>query len=617
MKLARALSEAEARRVQSLILFGGVFTTLAIWTKLEDPVNLPKMFVLVLFAAGTIGLSLPSLLNFKELVSKNHKVLLILIGLFLAGLSVSTLMTDVKHTAIFGEYHRNNGYLSYLAMALLMASSVLVFNVKGSNRYFNFLALTGLLLTSYGFLQGMGKDPAGWKIDYNPYITTLGNPNFTSGFLGISGIAIFYLLITSVGPKNQVLFAVILLSNLYILYKSGSVQGYFTFAIGITVIILVKAYLTSKTIGTLSALSAIAGSFPVLLAVFNIGPLASRLYQGTLRNRLDYWNSALSMFRDFPISGVGIDRFGEYYREYALQDQLVREQVTDNAHSVYLQFLSTGGLLTFLPYLALVLFISFVGLRALFKAQGLFKLQLSGLFGIWLGSLILNIVAIDNLGVGIWFWITGGVLIAVSSSSDSKLSDTSKDVKRPDKYSNKLGDIQDTNSVPAQITAFVFLFAAFILMVPQIDKSSSLFNLKNSIGPLSSEPYVRELVAAYKMSEDDPQFIIQLSNLALRQNAVDEAIEMIDKVNNIDSRSYYGKYFAAVVYENKSDFAKANSYRQEITKIDPWNTRNMLQMLKNYLALGDRDSASNVALTIAKIYPDSAENIEASTLLSN
>jgi tetratricopeptide (TPR) repeat protein len=424
-------------------------------------------------------------------------------------------------------------------------------------------------------------------------------------------------LITTIDPRLKVLFAFTLLGNLYILYKSGSVQGYFTFAIGIAVIILAKAYLTSKTIGNLSALIALVGSTPILLAVLNIGPLASRLYQGTLRNRLDYWNSAISMFRDFPLSGVGTDRFGEYYREYALQDQLVREQVTDNAHSVYLQLLSTGGLFTFLPYLALVLFVSFVGLRALFKAQGIFKLQLSGIFGIWLGSLILNIVAIDNLGVGIWFWITGGVLISVSSSDDSKLSDTSKDFKRPTNNSKKFKDIQDTNSVPAQITALMFLLITLILMVPQLSKSSSLFNLKNSIGPTSSESYVGELVATYKMAGDDPQFIIQLANLALRQNATDEAVGMIDKVNSIDGRSYYGKYFAAVVYENKNDFAKANSYREEITKIDPWNTKNMLQMVKNYLALGDRDSATNMASKIAKIYPDSAENIEAGTLLSN
>jgi hypothetical protein len=74
MRLARALSDVEARKVQTFVLLGGVFTTLAIWTKLEDPVNLPKMFVLVIFAAGVIGLSLPSLLNFKKIVSKNQKI---------------------------------------------------------------------------------------------------------------------------------------------------------------------------------------------------------------------------------------------------------------------------------------------------------------------------------------------------------------------------------------------------------------------------------------------------------------------------------------------------------------------------------------------------------------
>jgi hypothetical protein len=35
------------------------------------------------------------------------------------------------------------------------------------------------------FFKGLGADPVGWNIDYNPFITTLGNPNFTSGFLGL------------------------------------------------------------------------------------------------------------------------------------------------------------------------------------------------------------------------------------------------------------------------------------------------------------------------------------------------------------------------------------------------------------------------------------------------
>ena len=101
MKLARELSQTEAKKVQSLILFGGVFTTLAIWTKLEDPVNLPKMFVLVLSASIVFGLSLPAFINGRKLTSGIQKAALGLVALFVIGLLLSTFATDVKYTAIF------------------------------------------------------------------------------------------------------------------------------------------------------------------------------------------------------------------------------------------------------------------------------------------------------------------------------------------------------------------------------------------------------------------------------------------------------------------------------------------------------------------------------------
>ena len=95
MKLARALNMAETMRVQNLILFGGAITTLAMWTQLEDPINLPKMFVLVLSSAAVLGLVLPALFTFRKLAIKNQKVGLIIIGLFTIGLLVSTGATDV------------------------------------------------------------------------------------------------------------------------------------------------------------------------------------------------------------------------------------------------------------------------------------------------------------------------------------------------------------------------------------------------------------------------------------------------------------------------------------------------------------------------------------------
>ena len=87
-------------------------------------------------------------------------------------------------------------------------------------------------------------------------------------------------------------------------FLTGFLTGFFL--IGATVIILVKLWLTNKRYGQIGlAIAAIAGT-PVALAVINVGPLASKLYQGTLKNRFDYWNAAMGMFKDHPIFGVGI-----------------------------------------------------------------------------------------------------------------------------------------------------------------------------------------------------------------------------------------------------------------------------------------------------------------------
>jgi O-antigen ligase len=615
MKLARALSDVEARKVQTFVLLGGVLTTLTIWTKLEDPINLPKMFVLVLIAAITLGLVIPALLSAHKLSSSNQKIGLGLVGLFAIGLLVSTFATDVKYTAIFGEFHRNNGALTYFAMIVLMTSGSLVFSLKSVNRYFTFFGIAGLLLTFYGSLQGLGADPVGWKIDYNPFITTLGNPNFTSGFLGLSGIAILYLVLEAKDRKYQVIYAIGLLTDLYILWRSGSIQGVFGFLIGATVIILVKLWLINKRYGQIGLVAAAIAGAPVALAVLNIGPLASKLYQGTLRNRFDYWNAAIGMFKDHPIFGVGIDRFGEYYREYAVQNQVVQGQITDNAHSIYLQLLATGGLTLFIPYLLLVLFVTFIGLKSLIKFQGEDKFKVGALFGIWLGTIALNVVTVDNLGVGVWFWITGGVLVAVSAN---QIQGNDVDQGQKERV-NKGKSIKSVNSESAfpvtYVASLILVISALVLLVPALGKSSTLYNFKANASSYTTQTYVQALVSESKSANNDPQYLIQLANLAFTQNAVNEAFLMIDQINKIDSRSYYGNYFAAYAFEALNKRSDAIKYRERLKELDPWNSASLIELIKNHLSVGDKGSAAEIATLIKRNYPGSQSDIDASALL--
>jgi len=615
MKLARALSDVEAKKVQTIVLLGGVFTTLTIWTKLEDPINLPKMFVLVLFAAIVLGLLIPALLSAFTISSKNQKIGLGLICLLAIGLLISAVATDVKYTAIFGEYHRNNGLLSYLAMIILMVAGSLVFNLKSTSRYFTFFGSAGSLLTCYGILQGLGADPVGWKIDYNPYITTLGNPNFTSGFLGLSSIAILYLVLSAKNRNHRFGYGIGLLASLYILWRSGSIQGVFGFIIGATVIILVKLWLINKRYSQIGIVAAFLAGAPVALAVLNIGPLASKLYQGTLRNRFDYWNAAIGMFKDHSIFGVGIDRFGEYYRQYAVQNQVVQGQITDNAHSVYMQLLATGGIILFIPYLLVVFYITFLGLKSLIQFQGEDKFKVSALLAIWLGTIAVNLVTVDNLGVGVWFWITGGVLVAVSSID--RHVETIDQAPKDKKINRKTAKSVSTESIfpITNVASIILVVLVLVLLVPVLGKSSALYNLKNNAGSYSTQNYVPALVSQSQRVSNDPQHLIQIANLAFTQNAINEAFVMIDQINKIDSRSYYGNYFAAFALEVLNKRSEAIKYRERLKELDPWNNASLIELIKNYLSVDDKESAARIATLIKQNYPGSQSDIDASALL--
>ena len=631
MKLARALSDLEAKKVQTFILLGGVFTTLTIWTKLEDPINLPKLFALVLFAAAVLGLALPRLLSAHRLTGVSQRIAVGLVGLFLIGLLVSTAATDVKYTAIFGEYHRNNGSLSYIAMAVLMGAGALVFDLKSSDRYLKFYATTGLLLTAYGFLQAAGKDPIGWTIDYNPFITTLGNPNFTSGFLGLSAIVMLLLTVESTERKFQAAYAVGLLADLYILKRSGSIQGLFGFLIGAAIIVIVKLWIVNRKYGQIGLVATAIAGAPVALAVINVGPLASNLYQGTLRNRLDYWNASINMFKDHPIFGVGIDRFGEYYRQYAVQNQVVQGQITDNAHSVYMQILATGGLVTFVPYVLVIGYITYIGFKAMLQATGSTKLRIAGIFGIWLGTVAVNIVTIDNLGVAVWFWITGGVLIATSTSAIGQKTDSSINGAREhalnsksEKSFKKSRSISSSknarNNSPTEfpittLVAGALVVALIVIMLPMMNKSIAIRELKSNSKNLDANAYVAEINRQVANNQDNPQNLILLADVALRQGEVDLSYQIDNRIRQLDARSFYGQYLPAVALEATSKPADAIKYREKLVELDPWNTSNMLQLIRNYLAVGDQAKAAATSALIKQIYPGSQSDIDAEALL--
>jgi O-antigen ligase len=610
MKLARELSQSEARKVQSFILFGGVLTTLTIWTKLEDPINLPKMFVLAMSAAAVLGLAHPAFLSVKKFTSGSQRAGLALVVLFSLGLLISTIFTDVKYTAIFGEFHRNNGALTLFACAVLTAAAGLVFTEASSLRPLKWVSLLGLFLSVYGVLQLLGQDPVQWNNQYNPIITTLGNPNFTSGIIGISSIASLYFVIDSSKTYERIVAAVALALGLFVVVKSDSVQGIFAFACGAAIIVLVKAWAIKRVFGIVAGASLALVGLPIALAVFNFGPLASRLYQGTLNNRLDYWQAALNMFQAHPLLGVGIDRYGEYYREYAVQDQFVQGMFTNNAHNVYLHLLATGGLTLFIPYLLLLAFVTWLAVKSLKSASGQSKGIAATYLGIWLGFLLLNIVTIDNIGVGIWLWIIGGVIIGRSAGLNSATNSITES-----KASKKNNKNNPEISLAPNIAAFALVIVMLVICVPLLNNSAKLIELKFNLKSLDQASYSSALIDSADSQAHDSQSLANLVSFAVQKNDLETALTISKMIEKADPRAFYASFFPAVIYEGTNKRELAVPYREKLLVIDKWNTQNMLELVKSYIEMKEVEKATELASNIEKLYPGSENSNKAKALI--
>jgi O-antigen ligase len=403
--------------ISKLVLFGLPAVTLfLVLNSVTDPVNAPKLAAL----GALSGAILLLLLVFKlRYLQENLRGVLVLTALFLAALINSVLNSDSPVSQnIYGVFGRNTGLLTYLCLLIILIGVATASNITMLEKLVYGFLFAGIANVVYCLWVLSFGDFISWNNPYGAILGLFGNPNFISSFLGMFiSVCVAYALSVHIDWKWRLaLFGLTMLAFFEII-QSNSIQGIAVAFFGCG--LAIYFYLRTRYQNGLPSLiflliSSIAGTFGIL-GVLQKGPL-DFIYKKSVSLRGAYWQTGINIGNDHPLTGVGMDSFGDWYRAYrppvALIDTPGPKVATNAAHNVFLDLFAYGGYPLLLAYIALIALGGVAAVKVIARGRKGYDPLFVGLLAIWSTYLLQSLISINQIGLAIWGWSSTGALIA-------------------------------------------------------------------------------------------------------------------------------------------------------------------------------------------------------------
>jgi len=496
---------------QKILAFTPLAMVIAIspWQTL-DSINLPKFLILVTAAGALFTLSVfdrkHAILN-----SVPRSALIVFIGI-LTSLVLTLVVSGAPIVQqLYGVNGRNTGFIAYASLLVMWLVAIVHSQDLLIEKVVKNTILGGQITAAYCLLQYFGADPISWNNPYSPILGFLGNPNFASAFLGVSSVAAVTVVIDSQAKSIQrVICASQVIVTLALIVLSNSQQGLLVIASGVAVLAAMRIYYLKNRLLLISFVSIILlGAFSAILGMLKMGPLSSILYQDSITFRGDYWRAAIQMANEKPLFGVGLDSYGDWYRRGRDLEATVRrgpEIVTNAAHNVYLDMLANGGITLFVFYCASVILVVISIIKILKSGKPLNSSYLA-IIACWVAFQIQSVISINQLGLVIWGWVFGGLIIGLAFRL------------RPNKTPYIL---EPDLSNPAQVVkAFAGVLIGLIISVPPFYASAKF---KSALETRNANA----IYLAAKLFPLDPVKLVSASTIFIENKMSTQAIDLIN-----------------------------------------------------------------------------------------
>ena len=415
--------------LSKLLLIGPAGVSLfLVLNVVSDPVNAPKMAALGSLGFACAGLVFAS--GLKRTWSESKTLVIVLFLFVLTMLNAVVNSKSPLSQNLYGVYGRNTGFITYLSLAFVLLGALQVRKIRTFELIIYGFFTVGAINVLYCRWALIFGDFIPWNNPYKSILGLFGNPDFVSAFLGmfISGL-VAYLAVKKVNLWLKFSALAISVIAFVEIVKSHAIQGIAVSALGIGIVLLF--WIRSKTTSNAPWLSylfstTVLGVFGIL-GTLQIGPL-SFIYKKSVSLRGSYWRAGINMGNSHPLTGVGMDSYGDSYKSarppVALIDTPGPKVISHAAHNVFVDIFSYGGWPLFLSYIVIFV-VTFISIARVIKRNRSFDPVFVTLTVIWATYLLQSIISINQIGLAVWGWVTSGALIAfeIMTRKDAKLSE--------------------------------------------------------------------------------------------------------------------------------------------------------------------------------------------------
>jgi len=410
------INQVAERTIARILGIGSAFVAVVVVTgTVTDPVNVTKLFLLGGVAVGAFAVLLA--FGFGQLWTSS-KSLVVVSGLFfIAGINAVLNSEGPLVQNIYGAYGRNTAFLTYILL-LFVALSATILRAQSSFTILIWGLLgAGFINVAYCLWVIAFGDFIPWNNPYGNILGTFGNPNFIGAFLGLFAASLVaYTFKQGVRIELRIGAALVFLLSIYEIIDSSAIQGRVVVAAGVAIVgfYLVRSKFESILAQVGYLLFVAVGGVFALLGALQIGPLTKYIYKTSVSLRGEYWQAGWNMGSDHPLTGVGFDTYGDWYRRARDTQALVLpgpNTTTNAAHNVPFDVFAFGGWPLFIVYLGIlalsVLAIIKVTIRVR-KYDAIFVTLTTA----WVCYQLQSIISINQIGLAVWGWLFGGALIA-------------------------------------------------------------------------------------------------------------------------------------------------------------------------------------------------------------